>query len=192
MESRVRSSQSAFCEYPSCSRSRHMEPNGENWFCKVLAFAWVDQILLKMASENTAKSFAFFDFLTLHESPVGEHKAREQPLSRLTESIPSLKRTTLLCYRWRYCCEFPRWSVNSLITWWMSLKIPVATDRFLGEADVQVPSSCSLTFVCLSVLLRCVAAAVLDSASVLDGSLCIISVSRGPALVCCCSSTGFG
>ena len=43
----------------------------------------------------------------------------------------------------------------------------------------------------VDVLLRCVAAAVLDSASVLDGSLCIISGSRGPAFVCCCSSTGF-
>ena len=73
----------------------------------------------------------------------------------------------------------------------MSLKIPVATDRFLGEADVQVPSSCSLTFVCLSVLLRCVAAAVLDSASVSVVSLCIISGSRDPAEVCRCSSARF-
>ena len=75
MESRVRSSQSAFCKYPSWSRSRHREPNGKNWFSKVLAFAWVDQTLLKMArnlqtSENTAKSFAFFDFwlFTSHQS----------------------------------------------------------------------------------------------------------------------------
>ena len=43
----------------------------------------------------------------------------------------------------------------------------------------------------VEVLLRCVAAAVLDSASVLDGSLCIICGSRGPAGVCCCSSAGF-
>ena len=41
------------------------------------------------------------------------------------------------------------------------------------------------------VLLGCVAAAVLDSASVLVGSLCIITGSRGPAGVCCCSSAGF-
>ena len=36
----------------------------------------------------------------------------------------------------------------------------------------------------VEVLLRCFAVAVLDSASVLDGSLCIISGSRGPAGVC--------
>ena len=44
----------------------------------------------------------------------------------------------------------------------------------------------------VEVLLRCVAAAVLDSASVSVGSLCVVAGSRGPALVCCCSSTGFG
>ena len=73
----------------------------------------------------------------------------------------------------------------------------LTVEVLLGCVDVQcwiqllselVP--CVL-FLAVDVLLRCVAAAVLDSASVLDGSLCIISGSRGPALVCCCSSTGF-
>ena len=50
--------------------------------------------------------------------------------------------------------------------------------------------SCVL-LLAVEVLLRCVAATVLDSACVLHGSLCIISGSRGPALVCCCSSAGF-
>ena len=43
----------------------------------------------------------------------------------------------------------------------------------------------------VEVLLGCVAAAVLDSASVSVGSLCIVVGSRGPAGVYCCSSTGF-
>ena len=43
----------------------------------------------------------------------------------------------------------------------------------------------------VEVLLGCVAAAVLDSACVSVGSLCIIAGSRGPAGVCCYGSTGF-
>ena len=43
----------------------------------------------------------------------------------------------------------------------------------------------------VEVLLGCVAAAVLDSTCASVGSLCIIAGSRGPAGVCCCSSTGF-
>ena len=46
-------------------------------------------------------------------------------------------------------------------------------------------------FLAVEVLLWCVAAAVLDSASVSVGSLCIITGSRGPDGVCCCSSAGF-
>ena len=41
------------------------------------------------------------------------------------------------------------------------------------------------------VLLGCVAAAVLDSARVSVGFLCIITGSGCPAGVCCCSSAGF-
>ena len=43
----------------------------------------------------------------------------------------------------------------------------------------------------VEVLLECVAAAVLDSASVSVCSTCIVAGSRGPAGVCCCSSAGF-
>ena len=43
----------------------------------------------------------------------------------------------------------------------------------------------------VEVLLGCVAAAVLDSACVSVGSLCIVAGSRGPAGVCCCSSARF-
>ena len=43
----------------------------------------------------------------------------------------------------------------------------------------------------VEVLLGCVAAAVLDLACASVGSLCIVAGSRGPAGVCCCSSTGF-
>ena len=43
-------------------------------------------------------------------------------------------------------------------------EMPVATDRFLDEADEQMPSSCPLTLICLFVC---------------------------PACVCCCSSAGF-
>ena len=42
----------------------------------------------------------------------------------------------------------------------------------------------------VEVLLGCVAAAVLDSASVSVGFLCINTGSRGPAGVCCFSSAG--
>ena len=73
----------------------------------------------------------------------------------------------------------------------------LAVEVLLGCVDVQcwiqlvselVP--CVL-LLAVEVLLRCVAAAVLDSACVSVGSLCIISGSRGPALVCSCSCTGF-
>ena len=43
----------------------------------------------------------------------------------------------------------------------------------------------------VEVVLGCVAAAVLDSACVSVGSVCIVAGSRGPAGVCCCSSAGF-
>ena len=43
----------------------------------------------------------------------------------------------------------------------------------------------------VEVLLGCVAAAVLDSASVSVGSLCIITGSGCPVGVCGCSSAGF-
>ena len=43
----------------------------------------------------------------------------------------------------------------------------------------------------VEVVLGCVAAAVLDSASVSVCSLCIVAGSRGPAGVCCCTSAGF-
>ena len=74
----------------------------------------------------------------------------------------------------------------------------LAVEVLLGCVDVQsliqlvsqlVP--CAL-LLAVEVLLWCVAAAVLDSASVSAGSLCIIAGSKGPAGVCCCSSTGFG
>ena len=45
--------------------------------------------------------------------------------------------------------------------------------------------------VAVEVLLRFVAAGVLDSASVSVCSTCIITGSGGPAGVCCCSSAGF-
>ena len=50
--------------------------------------------------------------------------------------------------------------------------------------------SCVL-LLAVDVLLGGVAAAVLDSARVSVGSLCIIAGSGGPAGVCCCSSAGF-
>ena len=74
----------------------------------------------------------------------------------------------------------------------------LAVEVLLGCVDVQcwiqlgvsqlVP--CVLLLV-VEVLLGCVAAAVLGSASVSVGSLCIVTGSRGPGGVCCCSSAGF-
>ena len=56
----------------------------------------------------------------------------------------------------------------------------------LQQCSIQVVSELVPCVLLLAVeaLLGCVAAAVLDSASVLDGSLCIITGSRGPAGVC--------
>ena len=74
----------------------------------------------------------------------------------------------------------------------------LAVEVLLGCVDVQCwiqlgvsESVPCVLLLAVEVLLGCVAAAVLDSAIVSVGSLCIITGSTGPAGLCCCSSAGF-
>ena len=96
------------------------------------------------------------------------------------------------------CVEVQCWiqlGVSQLVPCVLLLAVEVLLGCVVVQCSIQLGVSqlvpCVLLLV-VEVLLGCVVAAVLDSASVSVGSLCIIAGSRGPAGVCCCSGTGFG
>ena len=93
------------------------------------------------------------------------------------------------------CADVQCWIqlVSELVPCVLLLAVEVLLGCVDVECRIQLVSElvACLLLLAVEVLLGCVAAALLDSASVSVGSLCIISGSRGPALVCCCSCTGF-